>query len=191
MGLYINDEVIWLNQKYRAVCFVDDIVLIVSDDQKQNALNDIGVLRQRLKEKGCILHPKKFYCQPYQHGLEFLGYHIKPNRIHLNNRVISRIYQRVEEFNKIENKYHRIDDFVSSINSYLGLLKHTSGYKTTNKIIKFINPEWWVFLKYNRRRKCIQCKSKYSKRNRLNKKYKLKLKHGKKSNLYKNSRTKK
>ena len=65
MGLYINDEIKWLNEvcNVRTVCFVDDIVIQVPDNKKSYVLSLIPELRKRLATKNISLNEKKFYCQ--------------------------------------------------------------------------------------------------------------------------------
>lgn len=178
MGLYINDDIIWLNKEcgIRTTCFVDDIVMIVPDERKDYALSLIPVLRQRLAAKGVRLNEKKFYCQPIRHGLEFLGSHIRPNRIHLNNKTYGAAIDRIREYNGIKKKEAVLGNFISTVNSYTGLLKNRTDHKRIQQLIAIIAPEWWEMMEWNEKRQCVVAKEAYNYRNRLNKKYHLKLK---------------
>ena len=179
MGLYANDEIMWLSEVcgFYVVCFVDDIVIQVPASQKRYALSKIPELRKRLAKKNICLNDKKFYCQPYYHGLEFLGSHIKPHRVHLNNNTFGNAINRIEEFNNLRHKYRFLDNFIASVNSYTGLLKRRADYNRLQVLRNRISPEWYEWVEWDEERNCIVCLPHYSKRERLNKKYNLKLKH--------------
>jgi RNA-directed DNA polymerase len=79
------------------------------------------------------LHPKKIYLKHYSNGVKFLGTVIKPNRIHIANRTKGNFYNAIEKQNK-EIQDHKPTKgekaaFLSSMNSYLGIMKH---YKAIN-----------------------------------------------------------
>lgn len=179
MGLYVNDEIKWLNEKcgVRAVCFVDDIVIQVPNKRKAYALSLIPKLRKRLAKKNVRLNEKKFYCQPYYNGLEFLGSHIRPNRIHLNNKTFGNGIAKIREYNKVKHKYSILDNFIASVNSYTGLLKNRNDYKRLKTFKSEIDQEWFKWIEWDEKRKCVVCKKEFSKRERLNIKYHLKLKN--------------
>lgn len=177
MGLYMNDEVRWLNDEcgVRATLFMDDCVMVVPENAHRMTLAMFGLLRKRLSAKGIRLNEKKFYDQPYQHGLEFLGRHIKPYRIHLNNKTYGRCIDRVKEFNKAPDKQRSIDRFISSVNSYTGLLKGCTDYGRTMKVAQTIDSVWLEYISWDDRRQCILHKPDSAVRRRLNQKYNLRL----------------
>lgn len=179
MGLYINDEIMWLTKEcgLRLVCFVDDIVFVVPEERHAYLLALLPELRRRLAKKGVKFNERKFYDQPYQHGCEFLGSHIRPNRIHLNNTTFNNAIRTIEKLNACP--YKDIDKMVSSFNSYSGLLKARSDYKRLMDLRGKLAKEWWQWLDWDDRRKCLVYKEKYSPNRRLEKKYKLHLKHHK------------
>ena len=176
MGLYINDEILWLTEEcgIELVCFVDDIVFIVPEDRHYYLLSLLPELRRRLTKKGVTLNEKKFYDQPYYHGCEFLGSHIRPNRIHLNNKTYDNAIRSIEKMN--ENRYKDIDAMVSVFNSYSGLLKNRTDYKRLIELRDKLSPEWWQWLEWDDKRKCITYKQGYSPNEILNIQYHLKLK---------------
>lgn len=176
MGLYINDEILWLTEEcgIKLVCFVDDIVFVVSEEHHQYLLSLLPELRRRLTKKGVTLNEKKFYDQPYYHGCEFLGSHIRPNRIHLNNKTYDNAIRSIEKMN--ESRYKDIDAMVDTFNSYSGLLKNRTDYKRLLELRDKLSPEWWQWLEWDDKRKCIKYKQGYSPNERLNNKYNLKLK---------------
>lgn len=176
MGLYVNDEILWLTNEcgLELVCFVDDIVFVVPEDRHQYLLSLLPELRRRLAKKGVMLNERKFYDQPYYHGCEFLGSHIRPNRIHLNNKTYDNAVRSIEQMNK--NKYKDIDTMVSVFNSYSGLLKNRTDYKRLLDLKGKLSPDWWKWLEWDSERKCITYRQGYSPNERLNNKYHLKLK---------------
>jgi len=178
MGLYINDEIIWLTEEcgLLVVCFVDDIVIVVPEHLHQYALGLIPELRVRLARKGIRLNEKKFYDQPYEHGVEFLGSHIKPNRIHLNDKTYNQALLRIDELNQVRVKESAIDDLISSVNSYTGLTKNRTDYGRTRGLWNSVGIPWSEFVEWDEKRLCIVSRPEHSWRTRMDKKYHLKLK---------------
>lgn len=176
MGLYINNIILWLTEEcgILLVCFVDDIVMIVPEERHEYALSLLPELRRRLTERNVRLNERKFYDQPYQYGVEFLGSHIKPYRIHLNNSTYGRALNRIHELNG--ERYKDIDAMVSSFNSYSGLLKSRTDYARLISLRDEVATCWWQWLAWDKRRLCITYKPQYSIHSRLNNKYHLHLK---------------
>ena len=183
MGLYINDDVCWLNDEcgIHTTVFMDDGVMVVPEWQHEYALSLIPELRKRLEAKGVRLNDKKFYDQPWRNGLEFLGTHINPWRLHLNDKTYNRAIERIREFNAIEDKYRFIEKFKATVNSYTGLLKNRTEYRRICALRDAIAPEWWKWLEWDNRRQCIVSKPEYNFCQLLNRKYHLKLKQHDKS----------
>lgn len=77
------------------------------------------------------MHPKKIYLQHYTKGVQFLGVVIKPNRIYVARRTKSSFYKAIQKQNAVvQNKKPDKEQqaaFLSSLNSYLGIMRH---YKT-------------------------------------------------------------
>ena len=180
MGLYINDEVRWLNDDcgIHTTVFMDDGVMIVPDRLKPYALSLLPELRRRLATKGVRMNDKKFYCQQYWKGLEFLGSHIHPWSVILNDATWARCLARIAEYNQLPTveKYKELDRFISTVNSYTGLLKNRTSYKRICTLRDAIADEWWQWLDWDARRQCVISKPEYNFRARLNDKYHLKLK---------------
>ena len=180
MGLYLNDEVCWLNDEcgIRSTLFMDDCVMVVPERLHGYALSLFPELRKRMSAKGVCMNEKKFYDQPYQHGLEFLGSHIHPWSIILNDVTYARAIARVKEYNAIPNneKYYHLDRFISTINSYTGLLKNRTSFRCICQLRYTIALDWWQWLEWDYRRQCVVSKPQHTFRQRLCKKYHLKLK---------------
>lgn len=180
MGLYINDEVRWLNDEcgIRTTVFMDDGVMVVPDRLKPYALSLLPELRRRFAAKGVKMNDHKFYCQQHWKGLEFLGSHIHPWSVILNDATWARCLVRIHEYNQLETveKYRELDRFISTVNSYTGLLKNRTSYKRIMTLKDTIADDWWLWLDWDQRRLCLVSKPQYTFRAILNSKYHLKLK---------------
>ena len=128
--------------------------------------------------KGVKMNDKKFYCQQHWKGLEFLGSHIHPWSVILNDATWARCLARIEEYNQLTTveKYRELDRFISTVNSYTGLLKNRTSYRRICQLHEAIADDWWTWLDWDQRRLCLVSKPQYSFRARLNSKYHLKLK---------------
>lgn len=173
MGLYVNDEVRWFNDDcgIRTTCFMDDFVQVVPEWQHEYALSLIAPFDARLKAKGVKLNRKKFYDQPAQRGLEFLGSHIRNNRLHLNNATFNRAIERIRWFNQQGCKVALIDRFLSSINSYTGLLKQRTDHDRLMRLIDIVDASWWEFVHYDAKRQCLVANEGYTHKEILYRKY--------------------
>ena len=173
MGLYINDEILWLTEEcgLKLVCFVDDIVFTVPEERHQYLLSLLPEFRRRLLLKGVRLNEKKFYDQPVRHGCEFLGSHIRPNRIHLNNSTYDNAVRSIENMN--QGRHRDIDRMVSTFNSYSGILKNRTDYRRLLDLRGKLSMDWWRYLEWDDKRRCIIYRQGYSPNERLNRKYNL------------------
>jgi RNA-directed DNA polymerase len=80
---------------------------------------------------------------------------LKPGRKYIANRTKGNFYEAIEKFNQQLVKISEPDKtmrslFLSSINSYLGIIKHCQGKKLGIKMIqKRLHPFWWGFGFFN------------------------------------------
>lgn len=113
--------------------YVDDFMIYSNDKSKLKAA--IPLIRNFCQEKLLInVHPDKIYLQTVTHGVKFIGSVIMPNRMYCGNRTIGAFY------NKLIGKYRKfdpelLDNFVSSVNSYLGHMYHFSTYNMRKEIL--------------------------------------------------------
>jgi len=127
--------------------YVDDFVIV--HENKEYLKNLIPKLSDFLQSnlQACI-HPKKIYLQHYSKGVKFLGAVILPNRIYIANRTKGNFYHAIDKHNRKANdhKPEKIEQqaFLSSMNSYLGIMKHYKTYKLRRIIIfKNLSAWWW------------------------------------------------
>ena len=127
--------------------YVDDFVIV--HENKKYLRELIPILSNfPLSTLHLVIHPKKIYLQHYSKGVKFLGTVILPNRIYIANRTKGNFYNAIENQNKIARN-HKPDKeeqkaFISSMNSYLGIMKHYRTYKLRKGMIfKNLSPWWW------------------------------------------------
>lgn len=127
--------------------YVDDFVIVHSDKEYLKAI--ISQISSFLEcELHLTLHPRKIYLQHYSKGVKFLGAVIKPNRIYISNRTKGNFVQAVEKQNIIA-RHHKptkeeLGTFLSSMNSYLGIMIHYQTYKLRKKIVKSNLSAYWL-----------------------------------------------
>lgn len=129
--------------------YVDDIILIHKDKKYLRAL--IPILAEYLKKNvKLMLHPEKIYFQHYSKGVKFLGAVIKPYRIYIANRTKGNFFRAIERQNEIARDHkpsmEERERFRSSINSYLGIMKHFKTYNLRKRtIFRNLSAWWWNY----------------------------------------------
>lgn len=118
--------------------YVDDFVIVHED--KEYLKKFIPILSEYLQtELQVTIHPKKIYLQHYTKGVKFLGTVIIPNRIYIADRTKGNFYNAIEKQNKLVHDHKPTKEekatFLSSMNSYLGIMKHYKSYNLRKKII--------------------------------------------------------
>lgn len=120
--------------------YVDDLVLMHEDK------NYLKFCLKKIKNKlendfHLTLHPNKIKLKTAQQGFYFLGQYIKSGRRYIAKRPKNNAYKAIEKINnkdiqKIEVLYKSL----SSLNSYLGLFKHSNSFNLRKKMIGQLNP---------------------------------------------------
>ena len=130
--------------------YVDDFIIIHPDKEYLKLITTwiANFLHQYLE---LTLHPHKIYLQHYSKGVKFLGAVIKPNRIYIANRTKGNFYNAIENQNKIARDHKPTKEeqavFLSSMNSYLGIMKHYKTYKLRKGMIfKSLSGWWWNYV---------------------------------------------
>lgn len=91
------------------------------------------------------IHPDKLYMQECSKGVTFVGAIIKQDRIYCGHRAIGKMYDKVaSKFPYYEEA--ELESFVSSVNSYLGLMRHYKSYKVRKKFILTEIDEWLPYI---------------------------------------------
>lgn len=125
--------------------YVDDFYIV--DKDKSKILSSVKKIERWMLDKlGIKLHENKRYIQYYLKGCKFIGSVVKGRKLYVGNYTKSRFIDKVKFFNNRNNleyiKNHFIN-FMSSINSYLGFMKHYLSYSIKRNIICMICSEWW------------------------------------------------
>ncbi|MGI6410684.1 MAG: reverse transcriptase domain-containing protein [Bacteroidales bacterium] len=151
-NIYMNEFDHWVKKelgiKYYGR-YVDDFVLIHENKDYLQSL--IPKLKDfLLKNLKLNLHPDKIYLQHYSKGVKFLGTVILPNRIYIAKRTKGNFYNAIEKQNLIARDHKPTKEeqqaFLSSMNSYLGIMRHYKTYKLRKRIIfKNLSVWWWNF----------------------------------------------
>ncbi|MBC8184239.1 group II intron reverse transcriptase domain-containing protein [candidate division KSB1 bacterium] len=130
--------------------YVDDFVIMHEDKEYLKKL--IPKLSEYLQtELQVTIHPKKIYLQHYSKGVKFLGTVILPNRIYIADRTKGNFYNAIEKQNQIARDHKPTKEeqqsFQSSMNSYLGIMKHYKSYKLRKHMInKNLSGWWWNYV---------------------------------------------
>ena len=130
--------------------YVDDFVLV--HQNKAYLQSCISRIITYLKDTNALdLHPNKIYLQHYSKGVQYLGAVIKPHRVYIANRTKGNFYSAIEKQNKVARS-HKPDKeeqraFLSSMNSYLGIMKHYKTYKLRKEVtLKNLSGWWWNYV---------------------------------------------
>ena len=154
-NIYLNKFDHWVKHNLKIKHYgryVDDFVLIHENkDYLQSCIQQIS---NYLKETIALkLHPDKIYFQHYSKGLKYIGAVIKPHRIYIANRTKSNLHIAVNKQNLLARS-HKPDieeqqAFQSSMNSYLGIMKHYKTYKLRKEMIFENLSGWWLNYVYS------------------------------------------
>jgi len=134
--------------------YVDDFVLVHTNKAYLKSL--IPIISKFLKtELHLKLHPKKIYLQHYSKGLSYIGGFIKPNRIYVSKRTKGNFHEAIQKQNKLIEYTSNPSKaqkhlFLSSMNSYLGILRHFRSYKLRKYYIsEKLSNKWLLHFSVN------------------------------------------
>ena len=116
--------------------YVDDSCEVDAD--KDWLLAQVPVQRDFLADElGLQLHMGKLHIQEIHKGVEFLGAFIKPYRDYVSRKTLSRIEQNIKTLDLQDAKHAE-----ASVNSYLGVLSHSSSYNIRHHLFEEIDGDW-------------------------------------------------
>lgn len=141
-NVYMNEFDHWIKDTFGIKFYgryVDDFIIVHEDKYFLNAL--LPKLNDFLQSKLFLtLHPNKIYLQHYDKGVKFLGTVILPNRIYIANRTKGNFFLSIEQQNQLIKNHppskSEKSDFQSSINSYLGIMKHYKAFKIRKNMLQ-------------------------------------------------------
>lgn len=115
--------------------YVDDFYLIVTKEQKPQAMEDVKLIERHLLSLGLILHPNKRHVQEVKKGVKFLGMVVYPFGIVPGKRFKQNFYRAVHHYAMGRKKD-------ATIVSYLGYCKHILGTKLCKQVFASVG---WVY----------------------------------------------
>ncbi len=121
--------------------YCDDFIIL--DTDKNYLIGIISVINDFLKDNlNLYIHSQKVFIRKYIQGIDFLGYVVLPHYRVLRTKTKKRMLKKTKnQYKKLSDKLISEKQFNQSLQSYLGILKHCSGYKVKQKMIKNIETD--------------------------------------------------
>lgn len=135
---------------FHYVRFVDDMRWVVRD--KDAFLPMMHEFRERLGELRCTVHPRKFSCQRATACLGFLGRHLHCGRIHVSRRIVRNAVAAVRRLRPCPG---RVGTFLSTVNSYLGMMKTAGDGYAVERVLEAVPQGWYRYVRYDSGRMCF------------------------------------
>ncbi|MBQ8168385.1 RNA-directed DNA polymerase [bacterium] len=135
-NVYLNvmDQYVKHHWRCKYYCrYVDDFVILDTDPQKLNEIHN-DLTRFLKKRLDLNLHQNKKSINKTERGIDFVGFVQKPYRCVMRQKTLKKVFRKIREFKASPTWYESMQDYVNSINSYLGMLRNTNGYKLRKKI---------------------------------------------------------
>lgn len=108
--------------------YVDDAIVVSCD--KDWLLSLVPKIKDFLRDELQLeLHLGKLEISEIHKGVEILGVYIRPYRIYVSNHSLRKMEKKISEFD-----YSNPTSVIRSVNSYLGILRHTSSYNLRRKL---------------------------------------------------------
>jgi len=152
-NIYMNDFDHFVKRELKIKYYgryVDDFILVHKD--KDYLKEIIPAMREYLSDSLQLnLHPDKVYLQHFTKGVNYLGTNIKPHRIYIAQRTKGNFHKAIVKHNEVikdqkPNK-EELENFISSMNSYLGIMKHYKTYKIRKKLLfSYLLIWWWNYV---------------------------------------------
>jgi len=151
-NVYLNDFDYFVKHKLGCKYYgrhVDDFVIVHQDKEYLKSI--IPLLKEYLQnELSLELHSEKIYLQHFSKGVFFFGVIIKPYRIYIRNQTKGNFYKKIKYWNNFlaERQYklneESLKQFLSSVNSYLGIMKHYNTYNLRKRtLIQNLSAYFW------------------------------------------------
>ena len=174
-NLYLDELDHLITEEWGVACYgryVDDMGLV--HPEKAHLLAVRKKIRGWLAEQGLTLHPCKMYLQHYSKGIAFIGGVVKPGRKYIGNRTVKYLKETLWKYNRLAERqkgYAEMhgEEFVSSVNSYLGQMRHFASYNIRKEILLGggISPEWWKVIYVSGHLEKIVLKKQYKTTSRI------------------------
>ena len=137
-NIYLNelDQFVTKNLNFMRYCrFADDMIFFHENPKYLNYIYD--EVKKFLRDKLELnLHPKKKNINLIEKGFDFIGYVIKPNRIHLRKAIVNKSFYKVYKWNQLPDKFSetKLIEIRDLMNGFLGLSVKVDNYKYRKKL---------------------------------------------------------
>ncbi|MEK7674067.1 MAG: reverse transcriptase domain-containing protein [Patescibacteria group bacterium] len=143
-NIYLNELDKFIKHKLKIKYYIrycDDFIIL--DTDKNYLIGIISVINDFLKDNlNLYIHSQKVFIRKYIQGIDFLGYVVLPHYRVLRTKTKKRMLKKTKnQYKKLSDKLISEKQFNQSLQSYLGILKHCSGYKVKQKMIKNIETD--------------------------------------------------
>ena len=116
--------------------YVDDSAMI--DACREWLLAQVPKVREFLADElGLQLHMGKLHVREVSQGIEFLGAFVKPYRDYISNKTLERITRNIRAMDLRD-----VNHVEASVNSYLGVLSHSSSYNVKRELFEEVDGDW-------------------------------------------------
>lgn len=110
--------------------YVDDSTQIDAD--RDWLLAQVQREREFLADElGLQLHMGKLHIREVHQGVEFLGAFLKPYRDYVSNKTLERMTRNITSLDLSDGRHAE-----ACINSYIGVLSHTSSYRISQQLFE-------------------------------------------------------
>jgi hypothetical protein len=114
---------------------MDDFIIIHKDKNYLHSL--MGDIEYYLHDKLSLNLNPKIGIFPGRHGIDFCGYRIWSSHVKPRKTTVKRARKRFKHFVKLYKENPKtLQHARDSIQSFLGYMKHCSGYKTTISMLE-------------------------------------------------------
>ena len=116
--------------------YVDDSAMI--DACREWLLAQVPKVHEFLADElGLQLHMGKLHVREVSQGIEFLGAFVKPYRDYISNKTLERITHNIRTMDLRD-----VNHVEASVNSYLGVLSHSSSYNVKCELFEEVDGDW-------------------------------------------------
>ncbi len=117
------------------VRYVDDFIILAENKMKlQHFKNEIE--KFLLGNSGMSLSHKKTKIHKLEHGIDFLGYFIKPTYMLVRRRVVKKLRTRIMEIMENYAKTKNTKEILQTVNSYFGHFIWAASYNLRKNIFE-------------------------------------------------------
>ncbi|MEK7186092.1 MAG: reverse transcriptase/maturase family protein [Patescibacteria group bacterium] len=140
-NIYLNELDQFIKNNLKIKCYLryaDDFIIL--DSNKDTYYRYTSILAVFLKDNLKLeLHPKKIILRNLKWGIDFLGYIVLPHYMLPRTKTKKRAFRKIYEKSKdLENGVISEYSFNQAMQSYLGYFKHSSSYKLSFRLRKFL-----------------------------------------------------